>query len=153
MWPTLTTTPHSLSLSLSLSPSVGTNEAQSLQNFKEWLDYFALLYCRRQYLVKDLDGNRVHGLFHHKKKGECDDFESHLSDLMGVGITVPNCKRQCREILRCVTEWLWPDPVHRALILSALASSILFVSISYFLYLGCPPLSTPNSCRNFTVWT
>ena len=69
-----------LILCLSLSPSVGTNKAQSLQNFKEWLDYFALLYCRRQYLVKDLDGNRVYGLFHHMKKGECDDFKSHLSD-------------------------------------------------------------------------
>ena len=32
-------------------------------------------------LVKDLDGNRVYGLFHHMKKGEHDDFESHLSDL------------------------------------------------------------------------
>ena len=75
VWPTLTTTPRSL------SPSVGTNPAQSLQNFQQWLDLFAMLHCRAVCLVRDLDNNRVYGLFHHMRKGEHDDFESHLSDM------------------------------------------------------------------------
>ena len=79
MWPTLTTTPHSLSLSL--SPSVGTTEAESLQNFKEWLDMFALMFCASLSLVKDLYGNRIYGLFDHMKKGGHDNFEAHLSGL------------------------------------------------------------------------
>ena len=79
MWPTLTTTPHSLSLSL--SPSVGTTEVESLQNFKEWLDMFALMFCISLSLVKDLNGNQIYGLFDHMKKGEHHNFEAHLSGL------------------------------------------------------------------------
>ena len=56
-------------------------EAQSLQNFKEWLDMFALMFCGSHCLVKNLDGNRIYGLFHHMRKGEHDKFESHLSNL------------------------------------------------------------------------
>ena len=43
-------------------------------------DAFALRHCDSSRLVKDLDGNRIHGLFLHMKKGEHDDFEGQLSN-------------------------------------------------------------------------
>ena len=70
----------SLSLSLSLSLSVGVTEQESLQNFKEWIDLFVLMFCRSVCLVKDLDGNRIYGLLHNMEKGGHDDFKFHLSN-------------------------------------------------------------------------
>ena len=67
----------SLSVSLSLSPSVGTTEAESLQNIKERVDVFASMFSRSLSLV---DGNRIYGLFEHMKKGEHHNFAAHLSD-------------------------------------------------------------------------
>ena len=72
--------PLLLTLCLSLSPSVGTTEAESLQNFKERVDVFASMFSRSLSLVKGLDGNRIYGLFDHMKKGEHHNFEAHLSD-------------------------------------------------------------------------
>ena len=40
-----------------------------------------VLQIRSLSLVKDLDGNRIYGLFDHMKKGEHDNFEAQLSDL------------------------------------------------------------------------
>ena len=78
MWPTLITTP----LSLSLSPFVGATEAQSLTNFKQWIDQFVLMCCHRACLVYDQDNNRLHGLYHHMLKGEHENFEGALSNLV-----------------------------------------------------------------------
>ena len=49
-------------------------------------DAFALRHCDSSCLVKDLDGNRIHGLFHHMKKGEHDDFEGQLTNLRALGV-------------------------------------------------------------------
>ena len=66
----LFSTPHDVDQVLQL-PAVanlvpplqrGTTEAESLQNFKEWVDVLALTFSRSLSLVKDLDGNRTYGL-------------------------------------------------------------------------------------------
>ena len=68
---------------------VGATEAQYLENFKEWLELFTLVYCQSVCLVNDLDGNHIYGLFHHMLKGEHDDFMSHLSN---IGLWATQCQ-------------------------------------------------------------
>ena len=81
--------PLLLTLCLSLSPSVGATEAQSLRNFMGWIDQFVLSCCNLACLVHDLDGNRLHGLFHHMLTGEHETFEGQLSNL---GVWASECQ-------------------------------------------------------------
>ena len=65
---------HNRVISLLTQIQVAT-EAQSLRNFKGWIDQFALSYCNPACLAYDLDGNQLHGLFHHMLKGEHEIFK------------------------------------------------------------------------------